>query len=99
EKVSAYEAALAKGVDGKGDVIGVALCVNGKVEGAEVYGSAALFGKLWQKVLKAAVTDALAQKDDKKAFEPAAAKSVEAFLADAATGPAKEVPMAATVVA
>ena len=28
-------------------MIGVALAVNGKVEGAEVYGSAELFRKLW----------------------------------------------------
>ena len=80
--------------DGKSDVIGMALCINGKVEGAEVYGSAALFQKLWPKLLKSAATDALAQLDDKKKFEPATAKAVETFLTEAAAGPAKEVQMA-----
>ncbi|HEY1375445.1 MAG TPA: DUF6569 family protein [Gemmataceae bacterium] len=98
EKVTAYETALAGCVADRKDVIGVALVVNGKVEGAEVYGSAALFGKLWPKTLKAAATDALAQLDEKKPFDPAPAKAVEAFLADAAAGPAKEVPMPSTVV-
>ncbi len=94
DKISAYEKALAAADEGKTDVIGMALCVNGKVEGAEIYGSAALFGKLWPKLLKSAATDALAQLDDKKKFEPATAKAVEAFLADAAAGPAKEVQVA-----
>src|SRR5205823_6478360 len=51
----------------------------------------ALFRKLWPKLLKSAATDALAEFDEKKKFEPAAAQAVEAFLADAAAGPAKEV--------
>jgi hypothetical protein len=94
EKLSAYEKALAGAAEGKADVIGVALAVNGKVEGAEVYGSAALFKKLWPKLLKSAATDALAELDEKKPFEAATAKGVEAFLADAAAGPAKEVALA-----
>src|SRR5262249_46594394 len=36
-------------------------------------------------------TDALAEFDAAKKFEPTTAKAVETFLADAATGPAKEV--------
>jgi hypothetical protein len=97
EKLSAYEKALAGTVEGKNDVIGMALCVNGKVEGAEVYGSAALFGKLWPKLLTSAATDALAELDDKKKFEPTTAKAVEAFMAEAAAGAANEVPMAANI--
>jgi hypothetical protein len=93
EKLTAYEKALAGAVEGKPDVIGIALCVNGKVAGAEVYGSAALLRKLWPKLLKSAATEALAELDEKKKFEPATAKAVESFLADAAAGPAKEVAM------
>jgi hypothetical protein len=93
KKLEGYEKALAAAVEGKTDVIGVALCVNGKVTGAEVYGSAALFSKLWPKLLKSAVTEALAERDEKKKFESATAKSVEAFLADAAAGSPKEVAM------
>ena len=82
---------------GKADVIGVAVAINGQVEGAEVYGSAALCRKLWPKLLKSAATDALAQFDDKKKFEPATAKAVEAFLADAAKGESKEVDQVAAL--
>ena len=82
-------------LNGKTDVIGVAVAINGQVEGAEVYGSAALCAKLWPKLLKSAATDALAEFDTQKKFEPATAKAVEAFLADAAKGTAKEVDAAA----
>jgi hypothetical protein len=91
EKLGAYEKALAGAIEGQADVIGVALAVNGKVEGAELYGSAALFRKLWPKLLTSAATDALAEFDEKKTFAPATAQGVETFLADAAAGPAKEV--------
>jgi hypothetical protein len=93
-KLAGYEEALSAAIEGKTDVIGVALCVNGKVTGAEVYGSAALFRKLWPKLVKSAATEALAERDDKRKFEPAKANAVEAFLADAAAGPSKEVEMA-----
>lgn len=95
EKLGAYEKAIAGAVEGKSDVIGMALCVNGKVEGAEIYGSNALFQQLWPKLLKSAATDALAEFDEKKKFEAPDAKAVAAFLADAAAGPAKEVTMSA----
>jgi hypothetical protein len=97
EKLTAYEKALAGSIDGKNDVIGVALCVNGKVEGAEVYGSNVLFQKLWPKLLKSAATDALAEMDEKKTFEPATTKAVEAFLAEAVAGAAKEVPLSGAI--
>jgi hypothetical protein len=42
----AYEKELGKIADGKAGVIGYAYAVNGNVEGAEVFGSAALFRKL-----------------------------------------------------
>jgi hypothetical protein len=93
KKLGDYEKALTASIEGKSDVIGIALCVNGKVTGAEVYGSAALFRKLWPKLLKAAATEALADRDDKKTFEPATTSAVEGFLADAAAASAKEVEM------
>jgi hypothetical protein len=94
EKLVAYEKSLAGTVDGKTDVIGMALCVNGQVQGAEVYGSSALFRKLWPKLLKSAATEALGELDEKKKFDPATAKAVEAFMREAAAAPAKEVQIA-----
>jgi hypothetical protein len=96
EKLEAYEKALAKAIEGK-DVIGVAFAVNGQLSGAEVYASSALLARLWPKLLKAAATEALADLDDKKKFEPATVKSVEEFLAEAMAEPAKEVAMVANV--
>jgi hypothetical protein len=78
--------ALAKAPEGKDDVIGCVVAINGKVEGADVYGSAALFRKLWPKLLNASAVDALAEWDKDKKFEPATAAAVKAFLADAASG-------------
>jgi hypothetical protein len=91
EKLSAYEKALSKALEGKKDVIGFALAVNGKVEGAEVYGSADLFAKLAPKLLKAAAIDALSELDKEKKFEPATAEHVKKFMAAAAQGKKTEV--------
>jgi hypothetical protein len=48
-------------IRGKGDVIGYAFAVNGVVNSAEVYGSHALFEKLWPRLLKASAIEALTQ--------------------------------------
>ena len=79
-KLAAYEKALAKILDGKKDVLGFAVAINGKVEGAEVFGSAALFQKVWPRLLNAAAVDALASFEKDKKFAMANAKDVEKFL-------------------
>lgn len=94
EKLAAYEKALTTAIEGK-NVIGVAFAVNGQLSGAEVYASSALCSRLWPKLLKAAATEALADFDEKKKFEPATVKAVEDFLAEAMSEPAKEVGLVA----
>lgn len=42
------------------DVVGFAFAINGRLDGAEIYPSSALFRKLWPKLLRAAVTEAIA---------------------------------------
>jgi len=83
-KLAAYERALARAADYP-DAVGVVVAVNGKVVGADVYGSAKLFKKVWPKLLKAAAADALAQMP-KDVPVPAAPRVWEAekFLASAA---------------
>src|SRR5262249_46383713 len=49
-------------IDGKKDVIGFAVVVNGRIQSADVYGSNALFQKLWPKLLKASAVEALAER-------------------------------------
>lgn len=94
ERIEAYEKALAKAADGT-DVIGVAFAVNGELAGAEVYGSSALCARLWPKLLKSAATEALADFDAKKKYEPATVKAVESFMAEALASPAKDVALVA----
>lgn len=90
-KLDAYVKALKSAPDGKDDVLGFVIVINGKVEGADLYGSNELFKKLWPKLINGAAVDALAEFDAKKKFEPATAKTVETFLAEASKGEAKEV--------
>jgi hypothetical protein len=83
-----YLEALRQAPDGKKDVLGVVIAVNGKIVSAEVYASGALFAKLWPKLLDSAATEAFAEM---KKGEPSPAVSVEAvkaFLREADQGPA-----------
>jgi len=77
---------LAKALEGKDDVVGFAVAINGQVEEADVYGSPVLFRKLWPKLLKSCAVDALAEWDKDKKFEPAKVEQVKAFLAEVAQG-------------
>jgi hypothetical protein len=76
-------------------VVGFAVAINGKVEGAEVFGSAALFRKVWPRLMKAAAVDALSEFEKDKKFAPASAKDVEKFLANVAETKGMEMRLAA----
>jgi hypothetical protein len=69
--------------------------VNGELTGAEVYASSALLKRLWPKLLKSAATEALAEADEKKKFEPPTAKAIETAMAEATAEPAKELNLVA----
>jgi hypothetical protein len=69
--------------DGRG-VIGYAFAINGKVNSADLYGSKALFRKLWLKLLKASAVEAVAEFEEGKRFDPVTADDVIAYLNDAA---------------
>lgn len=86
----AYVSALSKTVDGQADVIGFAFAVNGKVSSVDVYGSHALFEKMWPKMLKAAAVEATADQVKGQTFEAPAIAQVEEAIADAEKGEAKE---------
>jgi hypothetical protein len=90
EATDAYVKKLQDGPKGKGDVIGYAACINGKVNNAEVYACNSLFVKLWPKLLKASAVEAVAEKNmDRKAAAPTA-EAVQAFLADVDKGKRQE---------
>ena len=84
-----YCDALRKTADGKDDVIGWAYAVNGQIYGANVYGSAGLFRKLWPKLLQSGATEALAEKGEKASAAAPSVAEVDSFLAAAERSPAK----------
>ncbi|HEX8921727.1 MAG TPA: DUF6569 family protein [Pyrinomonadaceae bacterium] len=73
-------------ISGKSDVIGYAFAINGKINSSDVYGSNALFQKLWPKLLKASAVEALAELQKGATFETVRADSVKDFFADAEDG-------------
>jgi hypothetical protein len=86
EEVDKYLKELTKTPEGKKDVIGYAVAINGKIEGADVFGSNALFLKLWPKLITGSATEALAEKQKDKKFEAPTADAVKQFLVDAVKG-------------
>ena len=89
ETADGYINALNQIVAGKDDVIGYVFAINGKVNSADVYGSSALFKKLWPKLLKANAVEAIAGQQ-KEEFKPATTEAVSSFLVDAEKGRASE---------
>ncbi|HLZ03131.1 MAG TPA: DUF6569 family protein [Bradyrhizobium sp.] len=84
-----YVAALqAKGEQGD-DVVGYVFAVNGKVDGGDVYPSNGLFRKMWPKLLRASVTEAISERDASKATPPPV-DAVNGFVADAEKSKAVE---------
>jgi hypothetical protein len=84
-----YEKNLAGLAELDGDIVGFAYAVNGKVLGADVYGSRALFLKLWPKLLRAAVIEAVAEHEIGLEFTPPTKEAVRNFLLDAEQGRSK----------
>jgi len=76
--------------DGRGDVIGYAFAINGKVNSADLYGSKALFRKLWLKLLKASAVEAVTEFEKGKSFAPVTADDFSAYLNDPARDKAVE---------
>lgn len=75
---------------GKSDVIGYAFAINGKINSADIYMSNHLFIKLWPKMLKAAVVEAISLGNQKEAEDQPTVADIKNFIADAEKGEAKE---------
>jgi hypothetical protein len=78
--VQEYVDALSRLVDGRKDVVGFVSAINGKLNTADVYGSAELFGRLWPKLLQACSVEALAELQKTSEFTHPTAESAAAFL-------------------
>jgi hypothetical protein len=72
------------------DAIGYIAVVNGKVSCSDVYGSTALFKKLWPKLLKSAATEAATEKKADATFKPLDEAGVNNALLGAEDGKPSE---------
>jgi hypothetical protein len=70
KQVGVYVAALeSKGLD-QSDIVGFAFAIDGKLNSAEVYPSNGLFRKMWPKLLRASITEAIGAKAEVKLDAP-----------------------------
>lgn len=70
QAVETYIAALEPKGFGQGDIVGFAFAIDGKLNSAEVYPSNGLFKKMWPKLLRASVTEAIGAKAEAKVDAP-----------------------------
>lgn len=96
ETADGYTKALSKIVNEHDDVIGYVFAINGRVNSADVYGSNALFKKLWPKLLKANAIEAIAELNKDK-FKPATVDNAKTFLSEAEKGKSAEKEITARV--
>ena len=93
---AAYVAALQPAGEKDADIIGYVFAVNGKLNSAEIYPSNGLFRKMWPKLLKASITEAIGQKNAGGEATPTSEAAL-AFLDEAMKGTASEKPLPAQV--
>ncbi|MHC4601161.1 MAG: ARPP-1 family domain-containing protein [Planctomycetota bacterium] len=87
EWVKTYRKKFGDVVKGKKDVIGYAFALNDKINCADVYGSHALFLKLWDKLFKSTAIEAVSELHLwRRKSVPPDAKAIAAFLRDAKKG-------------
>jgi hypothetical protein len=89
EASNKYLKALAPILDGKTDVVGYAYAINGKMYAADVFGSNALFRKVWPRLIQANSIEAFADLQKDKKFAAATEQSVRDFLKNADEAKAK----------
>ena len=93
----AYLKVLLKEGETADDVVGYVFAIDGKLNSAEVYPSNGLFRKMWPKLLKASITEAIGQKNSGAADPVPTSDAALAFLDQAAKGATSETPLPASV--
>ena len=86
QAIEAYVKALGDAPGAKDDVIGYAAVINGKMSCADVYGSSALFRKVWPRALKSVATEAAAEARPGEKLAEVPADRVDAALRAAEDG-------------
>jgi hypothetical protein len=93
-----YVKALSSAPANDSDVVGYAFAVNGEINSAEVYGSHALFVKLWSGLLKSSAVEAVADlQPGAKPAPPTSPADVHAFITDSEKGDARQEDVGARV--
>lgn len=87
--VDEYVKNLGGVINGKADVIGYAVAINGKISSADVYVSNALFKRVWMKMLKASATEAVSESRSVRLADSVKSESVKGFLDDSERGAAR----------
>jgi hypothetical protein len=86
EAADAHVKALTPVIEGRRDVIGLAVVVNGQVSSVDVYGSAALFAKLWPKLVRSVAVEAVAElPETPREFPAVSAAAVADWMTKAET--------------
>ncbi|MBI5723622.1 MAG: hypothetical protein HZA50_06670 [Planctomycetes bacterium] len=83
KSIDAYTEKLSKLPADKGNIVGFATVINGKIQTIDVYGSSALFAKLWPKLLKSASVEAFANVKKDEKFAAVIPDDVRKFMLDA----------------
>jgi hypothetical protein len=92
EAIDSYLKKFEKGLPAAdaGNTIGFAVAINGQVMSADVYANADLFRRLWPKLLRSTVIEAVSEKNDKVKVVPVRPEAVSSFLADVTRGKRSE---------
>lgn len=80
--VEEYVAALTDAPEGKKNVIGLGIAVNGEVMSVDIYAAETLFRKVYPKLLRAAAMEAIAKKQANKRFASLVPGDVAEFMAE-----------------
>ena len=86
DAAEAYVRSLSGIIGSKSDVFGYAYAINGTIASADVYASHDLFGKMWPKLLRSSVTEAVAAKNKSRNFTVPDIATVSRVLSDAESG-------------
>ncbi len=77
-------------INDKPDVIGYAFAINGQLNSADLYGSSALFRKLWKKMLEASAVEAISEFDPNQQFAEVTEEAVREAFSEAEKGTSSE---------
>ncbi|MCP4136669.1 MAG: hypothetical protein GY754_37210 [bacterium] len=81
-----YNRKLSGILRGQKNVIGYTFVINGEINSAEIFGSDILFKKLWPKLIRASITEAISEYNKKKHYKAKSAMDVKTFLVNAEKG-------------